>query len=489
MFDHDETEERRVGLSHRGDVSAHGNLSASATPSGRPVGPDLLERHRAHLAARVLSEPAPRRTRKVRACPRGGAQVGAFSAEVAALAAAVQRVHAIDAAGLSVDDARALLVGLEAARRSLEAAVCESVAAIDRLGTIEADEGLRSTTWAARATHGARATWARRRRLGRVMVDFAGFARAVATGSLGIEHVEAIAAVLNDRNRDALVEVERNLLVIAHHSSFEEFRRQVARLARLADGDGSEPDCRRLDSAALSADGGGGVHLRGSFSGHQAAVIAEAVNREMLEQHRCAVADQRAGGDPVPATEVLRARAVFELIRRGAAVGPSEGTAPRVETVIVFHHDDSRAPFRVADGEPLSPATVELLTCDADHHAVVLGAGGSPLWSGRRFRHATRGIRRALAARDGGCAFPGCDAPPSWCDAHHVRHWTDGGATDPDNLVLLCRSHHGLAHSSAWDLLVEPVPADGRGPTDPRVRFVWVTPRGGHMECQRADTR
>ena len=65
---------------------------------------------------------------------------------------------------------------------------------------------------------------------------------------------------------------------------------------------------------------------------------------------------------------------------------------------------------------------------------------------GRKTRVVTTAQRRALVLRDGGCAFPGCDRPPEWCDAHHIIHWLDRGPTDLDNLVLLCRRHHRLIH-------------------------------------------
>jgi hypothetical protein len=55
-------------------------------------------------------------------------------------------------------------------------------------------------------------------------------------------------------------------------------------------------------------------------------------------------------------------------------------------------------------------------------------------------------LRRALVVRDRSCAFPGCDRSPSWCDAHHIRHWADGGETALENLVLLCRRHHRIVH-------------------------------------------
>jgi 5-methylcytosine-specific restriction endonuclease McrA len=63
---------------------------------------------------------------------------------------------------------------------------------------------------------------------------------------------------------------------------------------------------------------------------------------------------------------------------------------------------------------------------------------------GRKTRTIPLSIRRALTARDAGCRFPGCTSRR--CDAHHLTHWADGGATSVDNLVLLCRRHHRAVH-------------------------------------------
>ncbi len=62
-------------------------------------------------------------------------------------------------------------------------------------------------------------------------------------------------------------------------------------------------------------------------------------------------------------------------------------------------------------------------------------------------------MRRALAARDKHCRFPGCDMPPAWTDAHHVQHWADGGPTKLFDLVLMCRRHHRLVHEGRWQLI------------------------------------
>ncbi len=36
------------------------------------------------------------------------------------------------------------------------------------------------------------------------------------------------------------------------------------------------------------------------------------------------------------------------------------------------------------------------------------------------------------------------------CERHHVVAWIDGGATDVNNLTLLCRYHHHNFSSRGW---------------------------------------
>ena len=86
------------------------------------------------------------------------------------------------------------------------------------------------------------------------------------------------------------------------------------------------------------------------------------------------------------------------------------------------------------------------LACDASITRVVLGPRSEPLDVGRKTPIVSPAIRRAVITRDRHCRFPGCDRPQSWCDAHHVKHWADGGETSIANLVLLCRRHHTLVH-------------------------------------------
>ncbi|WCE39278.1 DUF222 domain-containing protein [Brevibacterium sp. BDJS002] len=59
-----------------------------------------------------------------------------------------------------------------------------------------------------------------------------------------------------------------------------------------------------------------------------------------------------------------------------------------------------------------------------------------------------------LTARDQGCTFPGCDAPPGWCDAHHIVEWAQEGRTDVNNMTLSCSAHHHLLDRSDWETVM-----------------------------------
>ncbi|NKW45053.1 DUF222 domain-containing protein [Rhodococcus hoagii] len=134
---------------------------------------------------------------------------------------------------------------------------------------------------------------------------------------------------------------------------------------------------------------------------------------------------------------------------------------------------------RLPHAGPLSIATTRRIACDC-HLTPIVMDDGVPLNLGRTSRTVSKKQRRALIARDHGCAFPGCAAPPAHCEGHHITHWADGGPTDLDNLVMLCRYHHQLLHHSHWDVKIgadrhpwftppstvdphkKPIPANGR---------------------------
>ncbi|MQA16943.1 MAG: DUF222 domain-containing protein [Pseudonocardiaceae bacterium] len=127
------------------------------------------------------------------------------------------------------------------------------------------------------------------------------------------------------------------------------------------------------------------------------------------------------------------------------------GKRPHLNVHIRLDDLEDRCRSAMLDfGGALSPESLRMLACDAAMIPIVLDGTGQPLDVGRVRRTIPDRLCRAVAARDRGCAHPGCDRPPSWCEIQHVRPWENGGDTALYNLVMLCQRHHRLLHHSEW---------------------------------------
>ena len=155
--------------------------------------------------------------------------------------------------------------------------------------------------------------------------------------------------------------------------------------------------------------------------------------------------------------------AVMTLIELAAASPTASllnGAAPTVNVHVTLDDLESGrgAGWIDRSTEPIPISTVDRLRCHGDTITTLFGQHGEVLHHGKTKRLATRRQRRALAARDGGCVIPGCTAPPSRCQAHHVTPWVSEtyppGRTDIDNLAMLCPFHHSTIHTSAWQLVM-----------------------------------
>ena len=106
--------------------------------------------------------------------------------------------------------------------------------------------------------------------------------------------------------------------------------------------------------------------------------------------------------------------------------------------------------------DSLTAAHARRLACTAKIIPAVLGADSEPLDLGRAKRLFTPAQRKALLVRDRRCRAAGCDVPGTWCEAHHLVPWSQGGGTDLHNSLLLCSHHHHRIHDPAWEH--EPTP-------------------------------
>jgi hypothetical protein len=135
------------------------------------------------------------------------------------------------------------------------------------------------------------------------------------------------------------------------------------------------------------------------------------------------------------------------------AVSGGLGAAERGELYQVVVHVDvqalsdpcSEGLCELENGQHIPADTCRRLSCDASALTITHGADGDVLHVGRRSRKVTLPLWRALVSRDRMCQFPGCGRTGHLA-THHIRHWAEGGETEPENLILLCRAHHWAVH-------------------------------------------
>jgi hypothetical protein len=207
----------------------------------------------------------------------------------------------------------------------------------------------------------------------------------------------------------------------------------------------NEDALKTLSSLRLTPMENGMLRISGQLDPEAAAVLTAALD-PLSAPNPC---EANGGRDPRPADR-RRADALIEICRRAAAAGGDAPATTKAQVVVFIDlerlTDAVRGSGVTLAGQVLSPETIRRLACDASIIPMVLGSQGQPLDVGRTKRLVTPALLAALWVRDKACTFPGCGRPPLWCDAHHVRHWVDGGETSLPNLTLLCAYHHTWVH-------------------------------------------
>jgi len=168
---------------------------------------------------------------------------------------------------------------------------------------------------------------------------------------------------------------------------------------------------------------------------------------ELLEKALDRARDTTPSQTPALANEswsALQADALVTVANTFLSGGSEQSTATSDNYQVTIHVD--RSALAEGDGRSSLPIeSVKRLCCDGDAVVIVENEEGEPLSIGRKTRTVSTAIKRALWARDKGCRFPGCHHK-RFVDAHHIIHWSAGGETSLDNLMLLCSRHHRMVH-------------------------------------------
>jgi hypothetical protein len=279
-------------------------------------------------------------------------------------------------------------------------------------------------------------------------------AAAMQRGELSYSKVRALTRV-------ATPATEENLLMIALHGTAYHVEKVVRLFRRAQEAEELSREARQQAGRAVEYwyDTDGSLVLKGRLPALAGGLLVKALEVAL-----------EVALEAVPATELnvefAKEQPVSYASRRADALArvaegylqnpvdsaeaaPSGSTADRYQVVVHVDaetlKDQSAGRCHLEHGPALPAATVRRLACDASLIRIVETERGEPLEVGRKTRSIPPAIRRALHARNPECCFPGCTYR-RFLDAHHVKHWVEGGETKLQNLVHLCRTHHRLVH-------------------------------------------
>ncbi|MFJ9787614.1 DUF222 domain-containing protein [Amycolatopsis sp. NPDC101161] len=284
-------------------------------------------------------------------------------------------------------------------------------------------------------------------------------AAAAAEGRLSNPMIDTIVSALTQIPPEHREDAEQHLLALAEDAGHKQVAALGARIVAHLDPDGPEPDTTEpaVPSRELSLrrKRTGVWELHGRFddeTGTRASALLDALaeRRTGSEEgdHR---SPQERYGDAFSDT--------IDLALNSPTLPMQAGE--RAHVMIAVHLNDLKSGVGEAtlgDTGTMTAAEARIHACDSMIIPAVLGEKSEPLNLGRLRRLISAGLRRALYLRDRGCAFPGCHRPPRHCQGHHIHHWSEGGRTDLNNLVLMCAHHHRLLHRSGWEVRIA---ADG----------------------------
>jgi hypothetical protein len=308
--------------------------------------------------------------------------------------------------------------------------------------------------------------------------------RAQACGDVSQEQATTIAAAINEFSVEIPAEqveaAQSDLIRFAGELPFDDLRRLANHVLEVVDPDRAdellEQKLRREERVALAGcelalkvkpDGSSDGWFK-SLPALQTAMFKKAIDayatprRDHLhaeataESHQNEPLDRRleTSREELPYPNRL-GRAFCELIEHLPTDGlPSSGTT---NATIVVTIDEAKLRRGLGEatldtGAATSSGEARRLACNAGILPMVLAGDSQILDLSRSERLFGRHQRLALAHRDRGCVFPRCDRPAAWCEAHHLRSWSQGGPTDLDNGALLCPFHHHLIHQGDWQI-------------------------------------
>jgi len=358
----------------------------------------------------------------------------------------LERLQAEELSGVAVSAIGEDLKELFRHRNAIDAEIQRRLRRFERGEGYTADGCLTAKAWLRWNCHLTFSAASDRVEVARQLEPLELTSRALAEGDISYQHAALIARTAERLGEKFEGPAEQILVELARMEDPVVLRRAVVHLRHCVEPDGVLEDSNQEHQRRflhLSQTFGGMFVLNGQFGADDGATLQTALDALMTPP---------APDDP-RCTSERRADALTDMARRQLDLGELPrvgGHKPHlmvtVEMATLTREPGSRA-AELEWSQPIPAETARRIACDCALTPVVDGeAHGTgrvvPGW-----------MRRALVVRDKHCRFPGCDIPAAWTDAHHIRHWADGGPTKLWNLILLCRRHHRLVHEGRWQLV------------------------------------
>ena len=393
------------------------------------------------------------------------------------LGAAVDALVGESIDGFSTDALGADVIDIHRTIDRLEAELLRRLHRFHAERGAQADGGGTTVSWLRRCGMTVKAA-AYRVHLARALGELPATLDSARAGRASFSNVTMIAHLAKDVGVEQVAPLEGILLGAAETMQPREMRTLVQAARLRLDPDGVLADDQHAHERRwLDCDQtyGGGYSVRGEFDAEGGAVVKTIID---VLSHGMTRGETRSASQ-------RRADALVELAAAQLRCGDHRdvhGQRPHLTLTVsteTLRSDTVRVsagarPAELGGVGPIHPEIARRIACDAVRTVVTVAPPtDAPVWMastsivplsvGRATRTIPAPIRTALVARDQGCRFPGCDRPPAWTDGHHILHWVDGGPTELDNLVSLCRPHHRRVHEQGWRIHI----ADGIAVVEP----------------------
>ncbi len=366
------------------------------------------------------------------------------------------------------------LVSICAARSRLDArAALLTQAAADR-GLPRLSGATNASTWLKSLTGMSRAEAHRMVKRSELICDIVEDTRAAwASGSINTDQAVVICETLTSLpdwvGDEATAAAQQVLLQWAGECSHDELKIRAVRILEMIDPDGvdehlgkkleaEERNAFAKTSLSFTDIGEGMTRLRGTLPNVQAGILRAALEGIASPRRNSPGIYDRDGDHSEAAVGALThdmklGRAFCELLEHLPSDAMPQHGGLAATITIDIDLDALRDQIGVATlstGDLMSASQARRFACNAHLLPIVLDGKSTILDLGQSQRLFDKSQRIALAKRDKGCVWKGCDRPPAWCEAHHPDQWAHGGPTDLNNGALFCFFHHHLLHTGEW---------------------------------------